>query len=63
MAEMNKEQREAHVAALKVERAGYLRAGRKDRVADVDEQIKLHGGEVDDDKPKDRTAAKKATAG
>lgn len=39
------------VDALLVERAGYVRRGRKDRVAQVDAQLALFGIAVDDAVP------------
>jgi hypothetical protein len=38
------EKRDAELAALQVERSGYVSRGLDDRVAQVDEQIKLRGG-------------------
>lgn len=46
------------VEALLAERANYVRAGKKDRVAAVDAQIKYYGGEV----PVERRAPKSETA-
>lgn len=34
---------EAHIAALKRERAGYARYGREDRVAEVDAELERYG--------------------
>jgi hypothetical protein len=39
-----KEKQEAELAALQVERAGYVQRGPAERVSQVDEQIKLRGG-------------------
>lgn len=51
------------IAALKRERAGYAAAGRTDRVAQVDEQIKAFGGEVPEaEEPEGRQAPPKSTA-
>jgi hypothetical protein len=38
------EKQEAELAALQVERSGYVARGLDDRVSQVDEQIKLRGG-------------------
>ena len=38
------EKRDAELAALQVERSGYVQRGLDDRVAQVDEQIKARGG-------------------
>ena len=37
--------RRAHVAALLIERLAYVRAGKHDRVAQVDEQLRHYGHE------------------
>ncbi|MGC9538505.1 hypothetical protein [Streptomyces sp. UG1] len=54
------------IAALKRERAGYVARGDKDRVAQVDEQLRIHGhteGEAaEGTEPKGRTAAPQQTA-
>lgn len=56
------------VAALLRERDGYLRAGKKDRAALVDEQLALRGHHVDDESdprkepPRKRQAPSKRTA-
>lgn len=48
------------LAALKRERVGVERAGLTDRVAAIDEQIKLYGGKVEKtEKPKGRRASPK----
>lgn len=60
MPEMTKAQREARVAALKRERAGYVQDGKDDRVKAVDAELRKY--DDSDDKPKGRSAAKKATA-
>lgn len=64
MAEMTKAQREARVAALKRERAGYVQDGKKDRVKAVDDELKKLDAEPpkDEQPPKGRSAAKKSTA-
>lgn len=40
---MTSEQKKAHIAALLVERDGYLKYGREDRAAEVDAQLKALG--------------------
>jgi hypothetical protein len=47
------------VEALKIEREGYRRAGRTDRVAEVDASIQALGGKP----PAERRAPRRQTAG
>lgn len=42
---MNDEQRNAHIAALLEERAGYVKRGLEDRVLQVEEQLRALGAE------------------
>jgi hypothetical protein len=48
----DKEKAEAELVALQHERAGYVLRGLQDRVAQVDEQIKLRGGKPQESKGK-----------
>jgi hypothetical protein len=65
MSEQNAEQsaaaakRAGMVEALKIEREGYRRAGRTDRVAEVDASIQALGGKP----PAERRAPRRQTAG
>lgn len=47
------------IAALKRERAGYVARGDADRVSQVDEQLKVHGYEGEQDAVVDPTGAPK----
>jgi hypothetical protein len=57
---MNKEQLAARRRAMEAERDGYKQSGRKDRVEDLNKAIAALD-EDGDDKPKERSAPKKAT--
>lgn len=55
--------REEHLAALKVEREGYVARGLGDRVKQVDAQIKAHSGQpVGRSAPRPEDAAQSAAA-
>lgn len=43
---MTAAQRQAHIQALLTEREGYERAGNDERVAQVDEQLRVYGHEA-----------------
>lgn len=55
---MTNEEEKTKIAALLEERAGYERAGRKDRVADVDAELKKIGYQAE--KPVERAAKRPA---
>lgn len=51
-----------YIEGLLRERAGYLRLGRADRAAVVEEELRKQGHEVESDRPKGRTAKTMETA-
>lgn len=69
----NRPRNENMIAALKLERAGYVARGLDDRVAQVDEQLKFYGhtvevseqraaSQAEDEQPKRRGRPPKSTA-
>ena len=57
--------RRSHIAALLTERLGYVRAGKHDRVAQVDEQLRHYGHHVAEPAPEpiEKRRRRRAAAG